>query len=487
MGFPLWRSPSEEASEPAQNDQPMSSRPAVVLDLQGILIDHHYSRKCVVHAILRAFNHPNLHQHSHRSVAFFLETAIRRARGEYDRNEITQEEAARKVVNLFSRDVGLPEPDEDQVNAFYNVYNPARYNTRMPTPGSIELLVRLREWDVKVALVAEYQRGSGVEATDKRNWGRLVDAIVTREVDGPASQAGCPKHPDVRMFQEAVDELGVSAENTTVVLGGDCNCYENHNGAFAATFGSTRGHVYDNPFYRSNGETTSLSKLLRSFEGEKPAFVPYDPHPPADASLVTGEISWNGNTVTFVRPQMDLITEARLNIWLGKDMVRKLAKHMAGVLKDMVRKLAKHMAGVLKDMEAARFASAIPRLEEMLIIISGATYKKGKDRIDVRYYLHPGDPEPHSAYIPNLDSTYRITEREHSMLVEFGTRTFEEPPAAPGSAGVDMDLVLRRLYFCCGHLEQGSPRKAMELLTSVMYTTAAISRLQITVSIDGEC
>ncbi|KAF6825896.1 hypothetical protein CPLU01_09986 [Colletotrichum plurivorum] len=449
----------------------MSSRPAVVLDLQGVLIDDRYSRKCAVHAILRAFNHPNLHQHSYRSVAFFLETAIRRARGEYDRNEITQEEAARKVVNLFSRDVGLPEPDEDQVNAFYNVYNPARYNNRMPTPGSIELLVRLREWDVKVALVAEYQRGSGAEATDKRNWGRLVDAIVTREVDGPTSQDGCRKHPDISMFQEAVDELGVSAEKTTVVLGGDCDCYENHNGAFAATFGSTRGYVYDNPFYRSNGETTTLSELLQSFEGEKPAFVPYDPHPPADASLVPGEISWDGDTVTFVRPQMDLITEARLNIWLQKDMVRKLAKHMAGVL---------------KDMEAARFASAIPRLEEMLIIISGATYKKGKDRIDVRYYLHPGVGEPHSAYIPNLDSTYRITEREHSMLVEFGTRTFEEPPAPPGSAGVDVDLVLRRLCFCWEHLAQGSPRKAMELLTEVMYTMAAISRLQITVSIDGE-
>ncbi|KAF6809544.1 hypothetical protein CSOJ01_06835 [Colletotrichum sojae] len=471
MGFPLWRSPSEEASESAQIDQPLSSRPAVVLDLQGVLVDYRYSRKCAVHAILRAFNHPSLHQHSHRSVALFLGTAIRRARGEYDRNEITQEEARRKVVKLFSRGVGLPEPDEDQINAFYNVFNPAYYSNRAPTPGSIELLARLREWDVKVALVAEYLRGSGVEAIDKRNWGPLVDAIVTREVDGPASQAGCPKHPDVSMFQEAVDELGVSAENTTVVLGGDCNCYESHSGAFAATFGSTRGYVYDNPFYRSNGETTSLSELLQSFEVEKPTFVPFDPHTPADASLVAGEISWDGNTVTFVRPQMDLVTEARLNIWLEKDRVRKLAKHMAGVL---------------KDMEATRFASAIPRLEEMLIIISGATYKKGKDRIDVRYYLRPGDGEPHPAYIPNLDSTYRITEREHSMLVEFGTRTFEEPPATPGSAGVDMDLVLRQFYFCCKHLEQGSPRKAMELLTSIMYAMSALSRIQITVYIDGE-
>lgn len=113
-------------------------------------------------------------------------------------------------VRLFFEELGLVEPDLDEVRRFRAIYKPAYRTNQRATPGSFETLVRLREHGYRLAIVANGQveiQTSKAEAIGVRH---LVDRIITSE------EVGCCK-PDRYIFEFAVNALGASPHSTCMV------------------------------------------------------------------------------------------------------------------------------------------------------------------------------------------------------------------------------------------------------------------------------
>ncbi|KAK6227630.1 had-superfamily subfamily variant 1 [Colletotrichum tabaci] len=136
--------------------------------------------------------------------------SLQKAYDEYLRHEITYEEADSRKVRLFFGEVGLPEPDDQQLSEFRSVYKPAYRKSRRATPGSVEMLVRLREHGFRLAIVTNGQLKDQLEKADTIGVRHLVDEVITSE------EVGCCK-PDIRMFRRAVEALNASAQKSYMI------------------------------------------------------------------------------------------------------------------------------------------------------------------------------------------------------------------------------------------------------------------------------
>lgn len=464
MGLPLFvsNSPPVVAPEPQQDDQTAglaaneNGRPAVVIDLQNALFDQHYSLRCAVRGLQQHF--PALAAHNHLDLFHSLDKSTKRSQQAWWRGELPPDGGVLAAASLFFFDAGLPPPSAAEAEAFYEIYETAYVDYARPVLGSIELLVRLREWGIPVAAVAAGPRPPRLTDARSIDVYDLVDAIVT----GPFSGAGlaadgtpCPAHPDVATIEKAIEKMGATPATTWLVLGDDCDC----DGCGADLFEAlaprcARTFCYSPHLDRPHAEAVlSLIDVGRCLEHEKPESEPFDPNPPAGGWTEPGAVSRDGDSITLERLQMDLVTERRTHMVLTRDSARRLWRHMGGVL---------------EDLEARLYPSALHRLESMLGIVGTAAADVNVADIDMLYLgplaraVRPARP----VEIPDPDPRSRVTERAHSVLVEFGTRTFQVPPR-PGD-GTLLKGCLKSLDEFCGRIEEGQPRAAMEDLRVVM-------------------
>jgi putative hydrolase of the HAD superfamily len=124
------------------------------------------------------------------------------------RGRLHPDQARREIVaRAFSR-LSIDAPR--LANEIADTYTLEREDTIRPFPGAIKALRHLRDQGVRLALItcgnAEVQRGK----IDRFGLAPLFDCILIEGEFGPGK-------PDERVYQHALDQLGVEAEETWMV------------------------------------------------------------------------------------------------------------------------------------------------------------------------------------------------------------------------------------------------------------------------------
>jgi len=151
--------------------------------------------------------------------AFRAEAAHYRPRGLEGRDAETLAALRLDCVGVFLRELGSPLEPAGFVDAFIDAL------VFEPLPGAPEILERLREQGLRLAVVANWDCALP-KHLERLGLDRLVDTIVT------SARAGVAK-PDPAIFELALGELGVRADRALHV--GDEPCDEE--GARAAGLG----------------------------------------------------------------------------------------------------------------------------------------------------------------------------------------------------------------------------------------------------------
>jgi HAD superfamily hydrolase (TIGR01549 family) len=183
---------------------------AVLFDLDGTLFDHYHSVRSAISAIQAKYSSLTGYETEHLITKY--NEALQEAYDRYLAKEISYDECDTLKVRLFFTTLGLPEPSPDEVKVYRDTYKPAYRENRRATPGSIEMLVRLREHGYRLAIVSNGQAEDQVAKAQSIGVHHLVDRILTSE------EAGCCK-PDRQIFQLAISTLG--ADPSTAVMVGD--------------------------------------------------------------------------------------------------------------------------------------------------------------------------------------------------------------------------------------------------------------------------
>jgi HAD superfamily hydrolase (TIGR01509 family) len=142
--------------------------------------------------------------------AFRAEAAYYRPRGHEGRDPETLAALRLDCVGVFLRELGNPLEAAEFVDAFIDAL------VFEPLPGAPQILERLREQGLRLAVVANWDCALPGHL-ERLGLDELVDTIVT------SARAGVPK-PDPAIFELALRELGVSADRALHV--GDEPCDE---------------------------------------------------------------------------------------------------------------------------------------------------------------------------------------------------------------------------------------------------------------------
>ncbi|KAK2025654.1 HAD-like protein, partial [Colletotrichum zoysiae] len=189
-------------------DSIQHERVAVLFDLDNTLFDHHHSLRSAISSIQASYD--SLKTHNVRDLVSTYNNSLDKAYGEYLRNEISYEETEFKKVRLFFNEIGLPEPDHEQIIQFRNIYKPVYRDNRRATPDSVEMLIRLRENGFQLGIVANGQLKDQLEKAEAIRVHHHVDTIITSE------EAGCCK-PDTKIFRLAIERLGASSQKSYMI------------------------------------------------------------------------------------------------------------------------------------------------------------------------------------------------------------------------------------------------------------------------------
>ena len=170
-------------------------------------IDRLHSLRCAISSVQEKF--AVLRQWESEELVTRYDSALQRAYDKYLSKETTYGETVSVKIRLFFTELGLPDPSFEEAKDFCAVHRQAYRRNRKATPGSIETLVRLREYGHRLAIVTNGQVRVQEEKAKAIGVSHLVDRIFTSE------ELGCP-NPDPRIFEFAVNELGAS-ENVPMV------------------------------------------------------------------------------------------------------------------------------------------------------------------------------------------------------------------------------------------------------------------------------
>lgn len=180
----------------------------VFFDLDGTLFDHHHSLRLAIAAMQR--NCTGLTEKTVDELIDKYNIALQQAYDAYLDKVITYEQADVQKIHLFFSSLGLPEPSLDEVQKFRDTYKAVYRKNRRATPGSIEALARLREHGYRIAIITNGQVEDQTAKVKAIGVHHLIDRIITSE------EAGYRK-PDRRIFQYAIEQLGVSLDTACMI------------------------------------------------------------------------------------------------------------------------------------------------------------------------------------------------------------------------------------------------------------------------------
>lgn len=183
--------------------QSTQTKTIVLFDLDNTLFDHYHSLRTAISAVQERY--ASLKGHRLEDLIARYNAALERAYDKYLSKEILYEETYVMKVHLFFTELGMAEPNLEEVKEFRAIYKPAYRKNRRATPGSVETLVRLREHGCCLAIVSNGQIEDQAAKAEAIGIRHLVDRIFTSEEVGYCK-------PDRRIFQFAIEALGASPD-----------------------------------------------------------------------------------------------------------------------------------------------------------------------------------------------------------------------------------------------------------------------------------
>ncbi|KAF4448570.1 had-superfamily subfamily variant 1 [Fusarium austroafricanum] len=176
------------------------SNMVMFFDLDNTLFDHEHAEYCAMSALQNEVE--DLAEYFLEDLVKQFNRSLEHVYERYHNKEITFEETHPEKIKHFSDALGFEEPDAETIEEIRAIYKAAYLANRRATPGSIELLCRLREHGYRTAIITN---GEIKEQTNKAKAigiYHLVDRIITSE------EVGCPK-PDICIFKYAMNQMRV--------------------------------------------------------------------------------------------------------------------------------------------------------------------------------------------------------------------------------------------------------------------------------------
>ncbi|RBR23936.1 uncharacterized protein FIESC28_03246 [Fusarium coffeatum] len=177
--------PSDTPSKPASNVA--NEETLIIFDLDKTLSDHDYSIR-------------SLDEVYHKWLS----------------NGINHHEKDVEKLKLLYKYLGMPEPTDDDMESFTNIYRPTYRSCRRATPGSIETLVKLRDLGYRIGIITNGQTEHQIDKAKDIGVYDLVERIIASE------EVGVLK-PSKEIFQYAARHFGISPENT-YMIGDSISC-----------------------------------------------------------------------------------------------------------------------------------------------------------------------------------------------------------------------------------------------------------------------
>ncbi|CAG7554685.1 unnamed protein product [Fusarium equiseti] len=155
--------PSKSKSDEA------SQETLIIFDLDKTLSDHDYPTRCALTAVQE--QHPNFKNVSTQKFVDTYNKSLDEAYDKWLRHEISEDEKDVEKFKLLYKYLGLPEPTDDDMVSFTDIYRPTYRSCRKATPGSIETLVKLRDLGYRIGIITNGPT-EGSKQKGRGYWGR---------------------------------------------------------------------------------------------------------------------------------------------------------------------------------------------------------------------------------------------------------------------------------------------------------------------------
>ncbi|KAL7929526.1 HAD-like domain-containing protein [Trichoderma chlorosporum] len=319
--------------------------------------------------------------------------ALQQSYDAYLNKVITYEEADIRKIHLFFTSLGLPEPSLDEVQEFRGAYKAVYRENRRATPGSIQVLARLREHGYRIAIITNGQVEDQAAKAKAIGILHLIDRVITSEETGY-------RKPDRRIFQYAIKQLNASLD-TTCMIGDSAD--SDIKGALdaqlaAIMYSPTAQNAQSLLFGQQIPIIRHLAQLLDHFGITGYQFEPHFTSAPGQ--LIIESIG------------IDLVTEPRHCLQISKEGVKFLAERMGIVLECAAKKC--HI-------------EAMSHIESMVRAISKAAGPIDEKKIQISF---PGR-EVDVTMTDKPDC--HITDRDHSMRAEYVRLALDTVPENEGA------------------------------------------------------
>lgn len=183
---------------------------AIWFDLDDTLYDHTHSVCCGLDAIRR--NYPVFGGRSSPDLAVLYNRALNAVYADHLRGKIDFREMRRRKLKLFYAAAKIEENEAPALDEFHHIYDKAYGVDRRATPGSVEILTRLAENGMRLAILTNGQQAMQEDKLRTIGLEWMIPNLLTSE------RAGIPK-PDERIYQWALKHTGEVAGN--VLMTGD--------------------------------------------------------------------------------------------------------------------------------------------------------------------------------------------------------------------------------------------------------------------------
>ncbi|KAH7183205.1 HAD-like domain-containing protein [Fusarium flagelliforme] len=186
----------------------------IIFDLDKTLSDHDYPTRCALTAVQE--QHPDFKDVSAQKLIDTYNKSLDEAYNKWLHGKIGYYEKDVEKFKLLYKYLGMPEPTDDDMESFKNIYKPTHRSCRRATPGSIETLVKLRDLGYRIGIITngptngQIRKIKGIGAYD------LVERIITSE------EVGVSK-PSTEIFRYAARHFGIYPENT-YMIGDSIDC-----------------------------------------------------------------------------------------------------------------------------------------------------------------------------------------------------------------------------------------------------------------------
>lgn len=413
---------------------------AVLFDLDNTLFDHFHSVRSAIQAVRT--DYPSLAERQDAGLIAIYNRCLQQAYDQYLRKEISYEEKDVHKIRLFFAELGLPEPNAEEVQRFRAKYDAAYMASRRATPGSVETLVRLKEHGYRLAIVSNGQ------IEDQRIKAEAIGVRVLVECLCTSEEAGKAK-PDPQLFAIALDALGVSAGDSYM--------------------------VGDSPESDVQGAlNVGLHPIL------------FDPQSKEKERLLFGQ------QVPVIRKMHELLDLLGIQLRtfqldvndVGKEtVIRGLGidiisapRHCLHISQETIERNARRMGIICALISKGEYLPAMKHLQGMIETISVAATLIDEKNIRIQY---PGKDDP---MLPASENECQMTHREFSVHAQYPelrlSRKIEDAPL--------LRTVVTLLQEHCNNLMRDHPRASLRNLRSAMLAIANAAGIALETEISGE-